>query len=100
MKSDASFRLYQKYMHLQNKSITLTLKNGRVLKGTFGAYMRGNIEWGEPYVLRWLFVEEPLKPDLGFDSFGYAIGELINQKDIASIKFWEDQSEMSFLSPA
>lgn len=96
MGTDLSKILYEKYFSHSNRLIEVTLKNGRKIRGVFISFFLGNHDYKEPYIKRWYIVEEKYKMTLGIDAFGFRIGEQINQKDIMSIKFLDDNSQMLF----
>lgn len=96
MENNLSEQLYQKYFNLTNRTIEVTLKNGRKITGVFVSFCLGEEERNEPYTTKWHIVNEKDKHTLGIDAFGFLIGEYIEQKDIESIKFFDDNSEMKF----
>lgn len=96
METDFSKILYEKYFSRSNRLIEVTLKNGRKISGVFISFFLGDQDTNEPYIRRWHIVEEKYKMTLGIDAFGFRIGELINQQDIISIRFLDDNSKMQF----
>mgnify|MGYP000358447702 CR=1 FL=1 len=75
-----------KYFSLTNRLIEIELKNHKVLKGKFIGYFRGNKE----YITKWHFTAVDTK--FGRDQFGFLIGQLIEHRDILSVRFLEDDS--------
>ncbi|MEP7196432.1 MAG: hypothetical protein ABI851_07910 [Saprospiraceae bacterium] len=96
MESDFSKQLYEKYFSCDNRLIEVTLKNRRKITGAFISFFLGKKHSNEPYINNWHIVNEKYKMSLGIDSFGYLIGEIINQNDIESINFLDDNSVMTF----
>ncbi|MEY4039036.1 MAG: hypothetical protein RIR67_1348 [Bacteroidota bacterium] len=87
MKPDSSLALFQKYFNLKNRSIEIELKNHEVLKGKFIGYFRGN----KDYITKWHFTTT-VDTKFGRDQFGFLIGQLIEHRDILSVRFLEDDS--------
>ncbi|MGE0568813.1 MAG: hypothetical protein AB7O73_12750 [Bacteroidia bacterium] len=96
METDFSKLLYKKYFSCSNRLIELTLKNGRKINGVFISFFLGNQDGNDPYIRKWCIVDEKYKMTFGIDAFGFRIGEIINQNDIMSIKFLDDNSQMKF----
>lgn len=96
MKRDSSRRLYTKYFSLATGRIEVVLKNGRRLKGTVCGFFKGNVDQHEPYIRQWHIVAEDEKYNFGLDGFGFRQGEIINQRDIVSVYFDDDQTMMIF----
>jgi small nuclear ribonucleoprotein (snRNP)-like protein len=96
MENDLSKQLYDSYFKLTNRTITVTLKNGRKMVGVFIAFCRGNNLVEKPYITHWHLVDKNHKTTVGIDAFGYPIGEYIPQKDIAEIQFHQNNSSMLF----
>jgi len=86
MEPDSSLALFQKYFNHSNRSIEIELKNHEVLKGKFIGYFRGN----KDYITKWHFTAVDTK--FGRDQFGFLIGQLIEHRDILSVRFLEDDS--------
>ena len=98
MKADLSKQLYDKYFKRTNRVVTMTLRNGRKITGVFIAFYCGDEDLGEPFITKWHMVDKKYKKTSGIDAFGFFIGEYIDQKEIESIKFLSDYSEMKFNS--
>lgn len=96
MEPDFSKIFYDKYFSRSNRLIEVTMKNKRKITGVFISFFLGEEDKREPYIRRWHIVEEKYKISLGIDAFGFRIGELLNHKDIESIKFLDDNSVMTF----
>lgn len=96
MEPDFSEIFYEKYFKRSDTLIEVTLKSGRKIRGVFISFFLGDQDSSEPYITKWHIVEEKCKMTLGIDEFGFLIGEYINQKEIRSIKFLDDNSEMQF----
>ena len=96
MKRDSSQRLYTKYFSLAKGRIEIVLKDGRKLKGTVCGFFKGDVDRNEPYIRQWHIVEEIDKYNFGIDGLGFRQGEIINQGDIASVYFDDDQTLMTF----
>jgi len=90
MKTDLSLVLYKKYFKLKNQLIEIELKNHLLLKGKFIGFFRGNTT----YISKWHLVDANVL--FGLDTFGFLVGKIIIHKDIAKIKFLEDNSIMNF----
>lgn len=90
MKPDSSFILYKKYFELKNRIVEVELRNHLVLTGKFSGFFRG----GSTYISKWHLVDVNIL--FGLDEFGFLVGTIIYQKDIANIKFLEDNSIMYF----
>jgi hypothetical protein len=86
MKPDSSLALFQKYFNHSNRSIEIELKNHEVLKGKFIGYFRGK----EETIVKWHFTDVDIL--FGRDQFGFLIGQLIEHRDILSVRFLEDDS--------
>ena len=98
METDLSKQLYDRYFKLRNRVVTVTMRNGREITGVLIAFYRGEKDWGEPYIAEWHIVDEKYKMTSGIDAFGFPIGEYIKQKEIESIKFLADNSEIKFIN--
>lgn len=96
MKTDFSKIFYDKYFSTDKRLIEVTLKNGKKISGVFISFTLGEKNRHDPYITRWHMVNEAHKMTLGIDPFGFIIGEMINQKDIQSITFLEDNTTMHF----
>ena len=96
MKTDLSFALFQKYFALENRNITVLLKNQEKYEGRFIAFSKGNVRWNEPYIFRWHLVGKNETDNLGIDVFGFTIGRYIFQSDIESVHFEADNTTMYF----
>lgn len=92
MATDFSKIFYDKYFSTNKRLIEVTLKNGRKISGVFISFFPGEKNSNEPYITRWHIVKEQHKMTMGIDAFGFRVGEIINQKDIQSIKFLHDNS--------
>jgi len=96
LETDFSKILYKKYFSQSNRLIEVTLKNERKINGVFISFFLGEYDYNEPYIRKWHIVEEKHKMTSGIDAFGFRLGEIIEQKDIKSIKFLDDNSEIIF----
>lgn len=96
MKTDLSFVLFQKYFALENRNITVLLKNHKKYEGRFIAFSKGNVKWNEPYIFRWHLVDKDETNSLGIDAFGFTIGTHILQSEIESVHFEGDNTIMYF----
>ncbi|MBC7524955.1 MAG: hypothetical protein H7239_11020 [Flavobacterium sp.] len=90
MKTDLSLILYNKYFNLKNRVIEIELKSHKVKTGKFIGFIKGN----KTYISKWHFDNSNVI--IGIDTFGFLIGEIINQKSISKIKFLEDNTIMNF----
>lgn len=95
MKTDFSKIIYDNYFNRSNRLIEVTLKNNRKIHGIFISFVRGDFDCNEPYIIKWLIVEEKYKMTLGIDAFGFGIGEIINHNEITCIKFLDDNTQMN-----
>ena len=86
MESDSSLALFQKYFNLENRLIEIELKNHEILKGKFIGYFKGK----EETIVKWHFTDVDIL--FGSDQFGFLIGQLVEHKDILSVRFLEDNS--------
>jgi hypothetical protein len=87
---DFSKEIYETYYDAKDKILEITLKDNTVLEGTFISFFHGDPDLGEPFVIRWHFIDTaeglnnnnpfPMDEDGGF-------GRIIKQEDIKSIKF-------------
>ena len=96
MKTDLSKSLYEKYFDLTMRTVTVILKNQKIIIGVFISFCLGDQYSFEPFITKWHIVNEADKNTLGIDSFGFLIGECINQNDISEILFHENNSVMKF----
>lgn len=96
MGTDYSKILYDKYFSSNNRLIEVRMKSGRKITGVFISFFVGETSSNEPYIRRWNIVEEKHKMTLGIDAFGFRLGEIINTKDIESVKFLDDNLIMQF----
>lgn len=96
METDFSRILYDRYAGLSNKRIELVLKNGRRVQGLIAGFFKGDEESEEPYIIRWHIAEEKEKRSPGDYNLGYTEGEMIAQKEIAEVRFFEDNSVLQF----
>lgn len=96
MKIDFSKVLFEKYFSSSDRLIEVTLRNGRKITGVFVSFFHGDQSRNEPYVIKWYIVPEINKMTTGMDAVGFGLGELINQKDIRSVTFLDDYSQMQF----
>ena len=97
MKIDLSIDLYNKYFKLKNRKLDIRLKNNSVLTGEFIGFFKGEDEFNEPYIISWHFIDYPKNNFIGHDSFGFFLGKIIDQNDLAQIYFYEDHSIMKFI---
>jgi hypothetical protein len=96
METDYSKVLYETYFSSNNRLIEVTLKNGRKITGEFISFFFGEEDNNQTFIKRWQIVEEKYKVAFCIDAFGSPIGELINQKDIKSVKFLDNNSQIQF----
>lgn len=94
MKTDLSKILYEKYFRLNDKNIRITLKNKTVYEGLIVGFFwkdeaRTKIE-------KWHILAKENIWQLGLDGFDFPVGNIILQKDIASIYFFQDKATIVF----
>lgn len=94
MKIDLSLVLYQKYFSLKNRLIEIELKDKSKIVGKFYSFFRGEDEYGEAFITSWQIVDEDCVWDI--DELGFLEGQIVRQKDIVKVKFFDDNSEMIF----
>lgn len=96
MTPDASHEFYDAYFARSNRFLELTLKDGYKITGVFVSFVPGEKQLGEPYIIRWRMVETTEKFSSLFEFLENNPGQMIEQKDIASVKFMDDGSVMNF----
>lgn len=96
MEADFSKIFSEKYFRGENSLIEVTTKNGRKITGVILSFFHGETDCNEPFIIRWHIAAEKHKMTLGVDAFGFHLGEIVDQKDIESIKFLDDDSIMQF----
>ena len=94
MEKDFSRILYDKYCGLINRNIEVTLKSGIVFQGVIIGFYKDN--YHNPSITKWHIVDEKDKNSLGINAFSISIGKIVNQKDIAEVKFFEDNTILKF----
>lgn len=87
---DFSKEIYETYYDAKDKILEITLKDNTVLEGIFISFFHGDPDLGEPFVIRWHFIDKneipnnhspiPTDEDATF-------GKIIKQEDIKSISF-------------
>lgn len=95
METDLSRLLYDKYFSLTKREIEIRLKNGKVFRGVIIGFHKNNDD-EIPYVQQWHIVETKDKSTFGIDAFGFLIGQIINQKDISEVMFFQDNTILKF----
>ncbi|MCW5907631.1 MAG: hypothetical protein KIS94_07220 [Chitinophagales bacterium] len=95
METDFSRILYDRYLTLDNRNIEITLKSGEKVKGVIAGFFR-NEECEQPYITRWRVVTGSKQFTWNFDAFGTLQGTIVNNADIAQVKFLQDNSVMDF----
>lgn len=96
MKTDFSRLLYDKYLGLTCRSIEVKLKNGTVHQGVIIGFYKSGDESDKPYISKWHLVDEKEKNTLGINDFGFLTGQIIEQNNIAEVKFFEDNTVLRF----
>ncbi len=96
MKMDLSKLLYDKYFNLTMRTVTVILKNRKIIIGVFISFCVGDPYCLEPFITKWHIVSDADKNTLGIDSFGFLIGEYVKQNEISEIVFHENNSVMKF----
>ena len=87
---DFSKEIYETYYNAKGRILEITLKDNTVLEGVFISFFHGDADLGEPYIIRWHFID---KKEIQNDHIPFpmdediTIGKIINQEDIKSIKF-------------
>ena len=90
MDKDLSIRIYNDFFLNNSREVVIKLKDNTILKGILIGYFKDEDETEELHILKWHLVDKKDAMNLGLDSFGSIIGNIIKQKDIAEIKFNED----------
>jgi hypothetical protein len=86
MNTDKSKILYNKLDEVQNKKVKLQLINNEIKSGFLIGFFHGENE----FIERWIFQEaEEL-------IFNPEEGEIIKQKDISEVFFFDDNSQIIF----
>ncbi len=96
MKTDYSRIFYNKYFGLANRNIEVRMKNGKIIQGIIIGFYRSCDDDAIPCITRWHIVDEKDKMCFGTDSLGCMTGQIIKQKEIASVKFFDDDTTMNF----
>ncbi len=96
MKTDVSAVLFTKYFTLENPKIEITLKDRTVLIGIFVGYFRGDELAKESFVKMWHFSKDKNADVLDHQLLDLDKNQIIQQKDILQIHFFEDDSVMNF----
>jgi small nuclear ribonucleoprotein (snRNP)-like protein len=92
MHKDLSNQIYNDFFLNNNREVIIKLKDNSILKGVLIGYYKDEEESEELYILKWHIVDKKDAMNLGLDSFGAVIGNIINQKDIVEIKLSDDKS--------
>jgi hypothetical protein len=96
MESDHSRAILERYFAMDERLITVTLRNGSLLTGVFIAFCKGDEYLDEPYITHWHLVEEKDKMSLGSNFLGMPLGQIIAHQDIATLYFHQDKSILKF----
>lgn len=96
MENDHSKALLERYFALNERLITVILRNGSQLTGVFIAFSKGDEYLDEPYITHWHLVDEKDKMSLGINFLGMPIGQIVAHQDIAAIFFHQDKSIVKF----
>ena len=92
-KVDYSLEIFDKYYGGDDRLVKIVLKDGQELEGIFVGVFHGDTDRGEPFILKWHFVE---KDEIaGYQNFvpteeSEVAGEIIRQADIASVSFCDE----------
>jgi hypothetical protein len=93
-KIDYSKEIYDKYCNSEDRILQVFLKDGSMLEGIFVGYFHGDIDAGEPYILKWHFIpESEIKKyhiELSAET-KQEFGRIIKQKDIKEVRFKESK---------
>jgi len=88
---DDSKEIFKKYYSTDKKNILkITLKDNTVLEGVFISYFHGDEDFGEPYIVKWHFLD---KDDVEKHDHLISLdgsedyGKIIFQKDIKRVEF-------------
>ncbi len=88
---DFSKEIFDKYENASGSMAEILLKDGTLHKGFLVGYYHGDEEAGEPFILKWHFIDksEIQLHDLSFsyDPDNPELGIIINQDDIQSVNF-------------
>ena len=89
-KKDYSREIFEKYYNSKNKLLKITLRDNSVLEGIFTSFFHGDENSGDPYIIKWHFLDEKeiSKQDIqnSIDS-SEEFGRIIKQKDIKHVEF-------------
>jgi len=89
---DYSKEIYDNFFNSEGRILKVALRNNKILNGIFVSIFHGDPDSGEPFIVKWHFVEEKDIPsyrqglDVAIDS-GREIGMMIDQKDIEHVSF-------------
>ena len=96
MEKDFSRLLYDKYFGLTNRNLEVKMKNGAVAEGIIIGFYKGENNGNEPYITRWHIAHKKDENILEITPFGFFGGQIIEQKDIAEVRFFEDNTILRF----
>jgi hypothetical protein len=94
MEKDFSGILYEKYFSLTDRNIEIELKNGKVVQGMIIGFYRNGEYNSKPCIFKWHIVNADDEMSLGVDGLGFLAGEIIKTRDIAHVRFIEDDSSL------
>jgi hypothetical protein len=88
--NDYSKEIYDKYCNSEGRILQIFLKDGSMLEGIFGGYFHGDIEVGEPFIIKWQFI-----PESDIDKYNSVVltestdtlGRIIKQEEIDRVQF-------------
>ncbi len=89
IKKDYSKEIFKKYFNSKDQILEITLKDNTVLEGIFFSYFYGNENIGEPFIIKWHFMDKneiPKHNSLISIDWGESFGRIINQKDIKRVR--------------
>jgi len=79
VRKDYSREIFKKYYNREKRTLEITLKDKTILEGKLTGFIHGDENVGEPYIIRWHFLDK--------DEVFKEYSKIINQADIKSVKF-------------
>ena len=89
-KKDYSKEIYKKFYNSHGRILQIFLKDCSMLEGFFVGVYRGDIESGEPYIIKWHFVPESDREKYDSILMGKKKNKLeriIRQEEIVKVQF-------------
>lgn len=89
---DYSKEIYEKFFSSEGRILTIFLKDGSVAEGILVGFFRGDVEAGEPYIIKWHFIPEPdieKYHSIALAEIKNEFGRLIRQEEINRVQFKE-----------